>query len=423
MEAWARQRPGVRAAARVAGTRRWSVLLGCFIGMGVAMPAILLVPMGLFLKSVTTEFGWSRTVFSSLTATTSLFNAISLPIAGYLVDRFGARRMIAVGTVFGCGSYAALSVAHGYAGLVGFMAAAVMLGNLASYPAFMSLAQRWFDKRLGLALAIASTGLAVGIGGFSFLITRTIERQGWRTAFLTVGLSALVIGLANVVVLVRDNAGPVPDAERREGSVAVGRDGRSLGQALGTRDFWLYSASFSLVIFAVVGCNVHLPALLSDQGAKAGQVASVVAIGAAGSLFGRLFTGVMLDRFAVRGVAALFFLGQAIGLVMLLDGLRWAPLASLLLGAVQGAEIDILGYVVARRFGRLAYARIYGTCFAITLVGAVVGPVLMASIFDRTGSYHAGLLLFSLSPLMALGLLWLAKETPPRTGPSAAGTT
>lgn len=422
MKAVDRARPGFRAEAQVAGTRRWSVLLGCFIGMGVAMPAILLVPMGLFLKSVTAEFGWSRTVFSSLPATTSLFNAISLPIAGYLVDRFGARRMIAIGTVFGCGSYAALSSAHSYAGLVGLMAIAVMLGNLASYPAFMSLAQRWFDKRLGFALAITSTGLAVGIGGFSFLITRTIERQGWRTAFLIVGLSALVTGLVNVLALVRNNTGSVPDAERRDGGFRVDRDGSSLGQALQTRDFWLYSVSFSLVIFAVVGCNVHLPALLSDGGASAGQLASVVAIGAVGSLFGRLFTGVLLDRFAVRGVAGLFFFGQAIGFLLLLTGLRWAPLASLLLGAVQGAEIDILGYVVARRFGRIAYARIYGTCFAVTLIGAIVGPVLMASIFDRTGSYHAGLLLFSLSPLLALGLLWLVKQTPQPVGPLATAT-
>ncbi len=404
------------AQAGDAGARRWSVLLGCFIGMGVAMPAILLVPMGLFLKSMTAEFGWSRTVFSSVTSTMSLFGAISLPIAGYLVDRYGARRLIAVGTVLGCGSYAALASVHGYAAFVAITGLAVMTGNLASYPAFMSLAQRWFDKRLGLALAIASTGLAVGIGAASFLITRMIERHGWRDAFLAVGLSALVIGLGNVVALVRDNAGPVPEAERRETTGSVDREGSSLGQALETGDFWLYAASFSLVILAVVGCNVHLPALLSDRGASPGQLASIVAIGAVGSLLGRLFTGALLDRFPVRGVAALFFLGQAVGFWLLLDGLRWAALAGLLLGAVQGAEIDLLGYVVARRFGRVAYARIYGTCFAVTLIGAIIGPVAMATIFDRTGSYHAGLLLFSLSPLLALGLLWLARVTPRSSG-------
>ena len=393
--------------------KRWSVLLGCFIGMGVAMPAILLVPLGLFLKSVTGEFGWSRTEFAIIPSIASLFNAVSLPIAGFLVDRFGARRVIGAGTVLGCAGYAALSLVHSYAAFIGIVALAVILGNMASYPAFMSLTQRWFDKRLGLALAITSTGLAVGVGIASYTIARTIASQGWRMAFVTVGAGALVIGVVNLLLFVRDNDGPVPEAERRERGAIAPSDGHSLVEAVRTRDFWLYSAAFGLVIFAVVGFNVHLPALLSDRGAPATQLAAVVAIGSAGSLFGRLFTGILLDRLSVRIVAGVFFVGQALGFLLLLDGLRWALPASFLLGAVQGAEIDLLGYVVARRFGRAAYARIFGTSFAVTLIGAIVGPVAMAAVFDRTGSYHLGLLMLPVLPVLALGLLRLAALSPP----------
>lgn len=385
--------------------KRWLALLGCFIGMSVATPATLLQPLGLFLKPMTAEFGWSRTEFSAALSVAALFNALVLPVAGTLVDRFGAPRIIALGTTLGCASYAALSLADSYAGFIVIIALAVTMGTLASYPAFMGLAQRWFDRRLGLALAITSTGLAVGVAGFSFVITMTIRLHGWRAAFLTAGGVAFVIGIANLLVLVRDNRGPMPDAERLDGAARAGGASLSLAEALRTRDFWLYSASFLLVILAVVGCNFHLPALLSDRGASATQIASVVAVGSAGSLFGRLFTGVMLDRFPLRGVAGLFLLGQAIGFLMLLDGLRWALPAGFLLGAMQGAEIDVMGYVVARRFGRSAYARILGTCFAITLVGAIVGPIVMAAIFDRTGSYDLGLMLFPLFPAVAFGLL------------------
>ena len=392
--------------------KRWSVLLACFIGMSVAMPAILLVPMGLFLKSVTAEFGWSRTEFSIVIALASLFNAIAMPIAGYLVDRFGVRRVVAAGTLLGCGCYAALSLANSFIAFVAIVGLAVMLGNMASYPAFMSLTQRWFDKRLGLALAITSTGLAVGIGVASYVIARTIELHGWRTAFFTVGIAALAIGLVNLILFVRDNDGPVPAEERREGSPLTATGGSSLVEALRTRDFWLYSAAFALVVFAVVGCNIHLPALLSDRGASTAQIASVVAIGSAGSLFGRLFTGLMLDRFSVRSVAAIFFSGQAIGFLLLMDGLQWALPASFLLGAVQGAEIDMLGYVIARRFGRIAYARVFGTCFSVTLIGAIIGPIAMATVFDHTGSYHLGLMLLPLLPLLALALLHLAAMSP-----------
>lgn len=389
--------------------KRWFVLLGCFIGMGVSPPAIFLLPIGLFLKSMTAEFGWSRTEFTMIISTAALSNAVIMPFAGYLADRFGAPRTIAVGTALGCGCYAALSLTNSYGGFIVVAASAVMLGNLASYPAFMGLAQRWFDKRLGFALAITSTGLAVGVAGFSYLIATTIEQHGWRTAFLTVGTVAVIVGFANLLFLIRDNKGAVPEAERRDGVVRIDKGGMSLGEALRTRDFWLYAVSFSLVIFALVGCNVHLPALLTDRGASAAQIASVVAIGSAGSLFGRLFTGIMLDRFSVRSVAGLFLSGQVIGFLVLLDGLRWALPASFLLGLVQGAEIDMMGYVIARRFGRSVYARIFGTCFAVTLLGATAGPIAMAAIFDRTNSYDLGLMLLPLCPLLAFGLLCQAK--------------
>lgn len=397
----------------------WRVLSGCFIGMSVATPAILMVPMGLFLKSMTADFGWSRTQFSAIVSIASVFYALVMPLGGYLADRFGARRVIALGTVLGCGSYAALSLAHSYASLVGIMVAAVTLGNLASYPAFMGLARRWFDKHLGLAFAITSTGQAAGVAAFSYVITQTIVRHGWRAAFVTVGAAALVIGLVNVVLLVRDNPGPVPESERRAGT-ASDEAGGSLGDALRTRDFWLYAGSFMLVILAIVGTNVHLPALLSDHGASPGWIAVVVTFGSVGSLLGRLFTGLLLDRFPVRWVAGAFYLAQAIGLLLLLDGLRWALPAGFLLGASQGAEIDVLGYVVGRRFGRRAYSRIYGTCFALTLIGAIVGPISMATLFDRTGSYDLGLMIFALLPVLAFGLLGAARLTAPAVSPPPA---
>ena len=127
----------------------------------------------------------------------------------------------------------------------------------------------------------------------------------------------------------------------------------------------------------------------------------------------------MLDRYPARAVAGLFFFGQAIGFVLLLTGRGlWALPANFLLGTVTGAEIDFLGFVIARRFGRLAYARIFGTCFAITLVGAVLGPIVMASIYDRTGSYDLGLMLFPLFPVVAFGMLCFARMS--AAAPTAA---
>ena len=363
-------------------------------------------PLGLFLKSMTAEFGWSRTTFSSVVALASLANIIILPIAGFLVDRFGPRRIIAIGAVLGCATYAALSLANTYAELIVLIMMAVAAGNLASYPAFMSLAQRWFDQRLGFALAITSTGLAVGVAIFSFVISQTIETSGWRAAFVTVGLVAFVFGHLNVIILVRDDGETEPRSAAAGHSDACADSSETLRTAITTSDFWLYTSAFTLIIFGVVGCNFHLPAMLSDRGGLPGLIATVVAVGAAGSLFGRLVTGILLDRYSVMRVASVFFVGQAVGFILLLYGLQWVLPASFLLGAVQGAEIDVMGFVIARRFGRSAYARIFGTCFGISLLGAMFGPMAMAAVFDRTGSYDLGLMFLPILPVIALVLLW-----------------
>lgn len=392
--------------------KRFVVLLGCFIGLAVSVSAILMIPLGLYLKPITAEFGWSRTQFSTAVALAGLCNAIMLPIAGFFVDRFGPPRIIAIGVLLAGGCYAALSLASSFAWFAALLCTTVMAGTLAGYPAYLSLVERWFDKRLGLALAIASAGVAVGVAASSWAITTILESRGWRQAFLAVGCGALAIGLVNVALLIRDNRGAVPEAERTDRTVETHGTGLSLGEAMRTTDFWLYTSSFTLVLMATVGYTFHLPALLADAGGSPLQIAPVVATVSLGSLAGRLLTGVMLDRWPVPIVATLFYIGQAIGLLLLLDGLRWALPAAFLLGTIQGAEIDLMGFAIARRFGRLAYARIFGVCFAITLIAVITSPVLTAQIYDRTGSYDAGLMVFPVLSFVALGLLWRARYFP-----------
>lgn len=385
--------------------KRYLVLLGCFIGLTVATSAILMIPLGLYMKAMTAEFGWSRTQFSTVLALAGVSYALTMPVAGFLVDRFGSPRVIVSGVVLGSTCYAALSQVSSFAMFAALVCLTVVTGTLAGYPAYLGLVQRWFDKRLGLALAIASAGVAVGVACSSWAITSIIASQGWRSAFLIIGCAALAIGLANAILFLRDNRGPVPEAERVEHAPEGQVLGASLSEALRQTDFWLYTASFTLLLVAAVGTNFHLPALLADDGASPSQIASVIALVSAGSLVGRLATGTMLDRWPARIVASMFYIGQVVGLLLLLHGLSWALPAGFLLGAAQGAEIDLMGFLIARRFGRLAYGRIFGSCFAVTLIAVIVSPVLTAMIYDRAGSYDIALMAFPVLTVVALLLL------------------
>jgi len=389
--------------------QRWIVLFGCFVGMGISISATLAFPFGLYLDAVTSEFGWSRTQFSATLSFISLGNLVMLPFAGYAVDRIGAVRSISIGLVLANAFCASLALTRSYAAFVSLSCLASMCGSLALYPAYFSIVRGWFDRNLGFALAIASAGVSVGVGGFARLITQMIAADGWRSAFVASAGIAFVAGIASLLLLIRENKGLMPVQERRGNHIEGVLTGVPLGVALRSLDFWLFAIAFLLIVFAGSGPQVHLPALLSDKGVSPSAIASVVAALALGSVLGRLATGFLLDRISFRLVAAIFFLGQAAGIFVLSRNTHLAIVAALLMGGALGAEVDLMGYVMARRFGRLAYARILGVALAVAQSALLISPVGTGLIYDHYKSYNLVLSLYPLLSILAVVLMFFAK--------------
>ena len=394
---------------------RWLVLFGCFIGMGVSISATLAFPFGLYLEAMTREFGWSRTQFAATLSFISLGNIIMLPVAGYAVGKIGASRSILIGLVLGCSACAAIALIGSYLAFVVVSCIASMAGSLALYPAYFDIVRGWFDRNLGLALAVASAGVSVGVAGFARLITVMIEAHGWRSGFVASAAVALVLGLLSLWFFLRENRGELPTVEQlpREDESAL--SGSSLGEALRTVDFWLFAIAFLLVVFAGSGPQVHLPALLADKGVSSGRIASIIAALAVGSVAGRIATGALIDRLSVRVVATIFFLGQALGIFVLYWRPSLAIVSALLMGGALGAEIDIMGFVMARRFGRLAYAKILGVALAVAQSALLISPVGTGMIYDRYGSYDMVLWTYPLLPVAAVVLIWFARTARPST--------
>ena len=390
---------------------RWTVLLGCFVGMGVSISATLAFPFGLYLDALTREFGWSRTQFAATLSFISAGNLVMLPMAGYAVDRIGAVRSMLIGFVLANAFCAGLALTRSYVGFVTISCLASMSGALALYPAFFSIVRGWFDRNLGLALAIASAGVSVGVAAFARIITTTIARHGWRNAFITSAAIAFVAGALSILILVRENKGALPCAERRPQREEDAAVGVSLAVAVRSIDFWLFAIAFLLVVFAGSGPQVHLPALLTDRGASPDMIASVVGAMALGSVAGRIATGLLLDRVSFRLVAAIFFIGQAVGIFTLYWNIHLAVPAALLMGSALGAEVDLMGFVMARRFGRRAYARILGVALAIAQSALLIGPVGTGLIYDHFKSYNLVLATYPALSVLAVVLMMFARTS------------
>ena len=394
--------------------RRWLVAIGCTLGLAVSFGPYFWLSVGLFLKPMTAEFGWSRTQFSAMYSLASVMNVLMLPVCGYIVDRFGPVRAIFVGTVLGALAYASFSLVHSYQSFLIIACIVGGVGTIASYSSYLALVPKWFDRNLGIALAIAACGIGVGASTFPHIINAGIQHSGWRSAFVDAGAVILIVGLFTLICFVRDNRGPLPESERRlpsQHAVAT-EEGWTLGAALRTGDFWFVAIAFAFVLAVTNGVNFHFGALISDRNGTPAEAATALATLAIASLVARLLTGFLLDRISVRVIATVFFLGQAAATLLLIPRGVDATIASaILIGAAQGAELDLLPFIVARRFGRTAYSKIYSCAFAVILIGQVVSPLLLGWTFDRTGSYVLGLSIFPVLSTLAVLLVWFAKTS------------
>ena len=381
--------------------RPWTIVVGCFIGLAVSASPTYFDCFGIYLKPMVAEFGWSRTQISLGFSMVSLTSVLLTPIAGIGLDRFGSRTMILAGCLLLPLVLIGFSFLPSYGA---FVALSLMMGltfSVSSPSAFLTVPPQWFDRHLGLTIALSVMGLGAGQALLPLLTQHFVAGLGWRGAWLGMAGVVGIIGVVNCLALVRDNPSLL-EARRLRGESDL-LTGHTLGEAARAPVFWILVTSFILVVLVSAGTRIHLSALMTDRGFSAAQGAAAVATMGFASIAARLITGLLLDRVPFGYVGALFFVGEAAGVLLLASGQgdHMPFIAAAMIGAAQGSEGDIIPYVLRRKFGLRAFGKIYGLCFGLYQIGPVIGPLLMALAYDRIGSYEPTLVGFAALSIIA----------------------
>lgn len=412
--------PGVmttEAASRARGGifYGWWIVLASVVGLFLSLGPVVTFTLGVFLKPLSQEFHWSRAEISFAYTLCTLAGSVALPIVGRSVDRYGARPVIVPSLLLfsGCLASAYFLSAHLWHLYAIYLVIGIVSSGSTPLP-YARVISQWFDKKRGLALGIAMAGVGLGSFVMPSLAHALVSAGGWRTAYVCLSLLVLVIAVPTVGMLLRDtpeSLGLRPDGEPIPPIDAPVPSGQQVGlscqQAWRTGAFWRLTSAFFLVSMATSGTLVHLIPMLTDRGVSAQSAAFAASLSGSMVLIGRVWAGHLLDRFFAPHVTMSFFLALMVGLVLLWSGVsgRMAFVAAMLIGLGLGAEVDIIGYLVGRYFGMLAFGEIYGYVFAVFLLGSGVGPYLMGQGFDTTGSYTLVLGIFVVVALLAAGVL------------------
>ncbi|MBV8056313.1 MAG: MFS transporter [Deltaproteobacteria bacterium] len=393
----------------------WWVVLAAGVGLALHIGPIIVSTFGVFFKPLSQEFGWSRAEVSLAFSLLNLEGIVVVPVIGRLVDRLGARRVIVPSVLFfGLGI---MSLYFLTASLWHFYALYLVLGvggGGTSPVGYSKVIAHWFDKKRGLALALAISG--VSLGGFIMppLAQALITAVGWRQAYVVLGLLTVAGTLPVVGLLLKESPqlmGLAPDGGPGTDAGRAASQGQEYGlrgaEAWHTAAFWLMAGAFFLVSVSFLGFYIHLVPLLTDRGVSPQSAALAMSVASIGGFVGRLGCGYLLDRFFAPYVAVGFFGGSALGIFLLWGGAVGGGVfvAVVLVGLGLGAEFDVMPYMVSRYFGLRAFGEIYSYAFAAFGLGGVIGPLLMGAGFDATGSYQLALGGFVMLPLLAAGLL------------------
>lgn len=375
--------------------RGWLVVLAAMVGVAVGMSPLPFYTIGMFAPELSKAFGWS---FASMMGSIGVQSAVvmaSSPLAGFGVDRWGARPVAVVSLLLFGLCFMSLALSSGslllYYAQWGVMS---VLGAGTLSATWTRVVNGWFDKNRGLALGFASTG--TGLTGFLIkpYTAWIIADYGWRTAFVAVGLLPIVIGIPIILLLFREKRDVLASVATNE-APGLEEYGLTLMQALRSRKFWILAAAFFLIAFALTAPTPNLENILKSFDFKLREIGGITASFGLAVIAGRIVGGWMLDRIWAPACAFAILMIPAFGSWLLAGDVLTsnAALAAVLcIGFGAGFEFDLLAYLISRYFGQRNYGTIYGCFYTIIAFGGGLGPVVYGYAFDSTGTYGTALL-------------------------------
>lgn len=380
----------------------WTLPLAAMVGLSGS--GMFAYSSGIFMQAITGAFGWSRAQYSAVFVITMLQGLVTGPILGRLVDRHGPRKVVLAGMLPFAASFSALGLVGGQFWQWTALCVVMSLFQVTiSQTAWVAGVIPRFHAAQGMALAVTLAGLGLSSFIWPPIAAVFIAKLGWRAAFPAIALVYLAAALPLTAAFFHS-------PERPKDAVQTARDGRhGYAQAMMSSSYIGLVLAGSLFSCAYYGLVVHFVPVLTKGGIGLATAAGIVALVGLASMAGRLLSGFLLDALPTRSVALTAFLLPLVTIALLIGlpgSVPGAMAAVVALGLASGAELNIITFIAARRFGQEVFGSIYGMFTAIISVGASIGPVLAGALFDARGSYDFYLLI--LGPIFLAASLLIA---------------
>ena len=404
----------------------WVIVAISFVTMAVSIS--IRTSFSLLLPPLIDEFGWDRALAAGAFSFGFIVSAFLPPVIGRIMDRRGPRPVVLTGVaLLATGLLLAPTIQSPwqlYATLGLLVGAGSTMMGFTAQSLFLPL---WFERRRGLAISIAFSGVGAGAIVFLPLVQSIIETHGWRVACQAMGALALGI-LVPLNLLLRhrpQEIGLLPDGApedarqggRRSATLIVDEDwaGKewTLARAMRTARFWWILVGFFCALHAWYAVQVHQTRYLIEIGYAPGVAAWALGAVSVVGIPGQIGFGALSDRIGREPVWAIGCMGFALsyGCLMMMaqtptSGWLWTMV--LTQGFFGYALTSVMGAIVAEIFEGPHFGAIFGVQSVAIILGAAAGPWVTGALFDITGSYRSAWLLAIGCCIVSAMSIWIA---------------
>lgn len=400
--------------------QRWLVLVAMCVTLGVQSGVRL--AFSVFYVALRDAFGWSAAATAGVFASYMGVVALCSPLVGWVLDRYGARRLFSLAAVWVGLSLGYCSTIHTLGQFALGYGILLPMGQVAlSSGAVSVVLARWFPEMRGRAIALADVGAALGMGIYSPWSQWLIGTYGWRWAFVVLGASVVLLLVPANCWQRRPPARPAerPPLPALQGAVASGSRSAppdwSLLQALRVPVFWGLFGALCLSSLGLQVLNVHLVALLAQVGVSRMTAATVGGLVNMVSLGGRVGCGWVTDRvgrapaYTMAMLCAMLGMGALLG--MSRDNAAWMLVVFVTIyGISKGSGSIVIAAKAADVFQGERLGTIFGLISAASGLGGALGPWWAGWLVDRAGSYTPAIVWSVLMAGLSIGCMWLVER-------------
>lgn len=380
---------------------------------------------GVFFKPIESEFELTRAATSSIFSAHMVLGSLFAIIGGWAFDKYGPRIVVLIMGLIAGLSLLLTSQTNSLWQLFLTYSLLLSMGTSAIFAGVMSTVSRWFDRKRGMALGIASSGAGLGTVVMAPLAAYLISSFDWHVAFAIIGAVILLVVIPSSRLLRKDpyEIGTIPDGTKpssMDRSLKIGKNQEdfdepaslSLSEAIRSRSFW-----FIIFIWFFIACNLflvltHIVPHVTDIGFSPLQAASVLSLMGVVAIPGRVIMGIVSDKIGRKVTAVICAVIQTVAMAWLI----WAQdmwmfyLFAVMFGLAWGGMAPSAAALVGDTFGLGRLGSILGVLDVGYGIGAGIGPVIAGLVFDISNSYYIAFLFGVGAMVIATILIALVKR-------------